>query len=124
MSADCGRGVFLLVLQVVDQTPIRVSFNSPAVLEALLRSRDFGIERNGGQGRNRTADTRIFSPLLYQLSYLAIPEGWEEATLNSIAGNFHCHWNKEIIAAAPRLIQTQARKSTTESLYKKKGYSI
>ena len=29
----------------------------------------------GGQGRNRTADTRIFSPLLYQLSYLAIL-GW------------------------------------------------
>jgi hypothetical protein len=27
---------------------------------------------NGGQGRNRTIDTRIFSPLLYQLSYLAI----------------------------------------------------
>ena len=26
---------------------------------------------DGGQGRNRTADTRIFSPLLYQLSYLA-----------------------------------------------------
>ena len=28
--------------------------------------------QNGGQGQNRTADTRIFSPLLYQLSYLAI----------------------------------------------------
>ena len=28
-------------------------------------------EGNGGQGRNRTADTGIFSPLLYQLSYLA-----------------------------------------------------
>ena len=27
--------------------------------------------RNGGQGRNRTNDTRIFNPLLYQLSYLA-----------------------------------------------------
>ena len=27
---------------------------------------------SGGQGRNRTIDTRIFSPLLYQLSYLAI----------------------------------------------------
>src|SRR2546429_1788529 len=26
----------------------------------------------GGQGRNRTSDTRIFSPLLYQLSYLAV----------------------------------------------------
>jgi hypothetical protein len=25
----------------------------------------------GGQGQNRTADTRIFNPLLYQLSYLA-----------------------------------------------------
>ncbi len=26
---------------------------------------------NGGKGRDRTDDTRIFSPLLYQLSYLA-----------------------------------------------------
>ncbi len=31
----------------------------------------------GGQGRNRTTDTRIFSPLLYQLSYLAA--GWKGA---------------------------------------------
>ncbi len=28
------------------------------------------IQENGAQGRNRTTDTRIFSPLLYQLSYL------------------------------------------------------
>ena len=28
---------------------------------------------SGGQERDRTADTRIFSPLLYQLSYLAKP---------------------------------------------------
>src|SRR3972149_8622374 len=27
---------------------------------------------NGGRGRNRTNDTRIFSPLLYQLSYPAV----------------------------------------------------
>ncbi len=27
----------------------------------------------GGETRNRTGDTRIFSPLLYQLSYLAVP---------------------------------------------------
>ena len=26
----------------------------------------------GGQSGNRTCDTRIFSPLLYQLSYLAV----------------------------------------------------
>ena len=29
---------------------------------------------NGAQGRNRTTDTRIFSPLLYQLSYLGVPD--------------------------------------------------
>jgi hypothetical protein len=29
------------------------------------------VKGDGGQGRNRTIDTRIFSPLLYQLSYLA-----------------------------------------------------
>ena len=28
--------------------------------------------RFGGQGRNRTTDTRIFNPLLYQLSYRAV----------------------------------------------------
>ena len=28
-------------------------------------------EKDGGKGGNRTHDTRIFSPLLYQLSYLA-----------------------------------------------------
>ena len=31
----------------------------------------------GAQGRNRTTDTRIFSPLLYQLSYLGIPSSFE-----------------------------------------------
>jgi hypothetical protein len=29
----------------------------------------------GGLGRNRTTDTRIFNPLLYQLSYQAFKEG-------------------------------------------------
>ena len=31
--------------------------------------------KDGGKARNRTGDTRIFSPLLYQLSYRAICEG-------------------------------------------------
>ena len=36
----------------------------------------------GGQGRNRTTDTRIFSPLLYQLSYLAnLGEALEQSYL-------------------------------------------
>ncbi len=28
--------------------------------------------QGGAEGQNRTADTRIFSPLLYQLSYLGL----------------------------------------------------
>jgi hypothetical protein len=41
---------------------------------------------DGGQGRNRTTDTRIFSPLLYQLSYLALPGANPADTLGRIAG--------------------------------------
>ena len=33
-------------------------------------------ENFGAQGRNRTTDTRIFSPLLYQLSYLGAQSVW------------------------------------------------
>lgn len=35
------------------------------------RSFEVQTKVSGGRGQNRTADTRIFSPLLYQLSYLA-----------------------------------------------------
>src|SRR5690606_9937540 len=34
------------------------------------RSGPKSLKRSGAQGRNRTTDTRIFSPLLYRLSYL------------------------------------------------------
>ena len=33
--------------------------------------RTLRLSRFGGLGQNRTADTRIFNPLLYQLSYRA-----------------------------------------------------
>ena len=33
------------------------------------------LPQRGAQGRNRTSDTRIFSPLLYQLSYLGMDKG-------------------------------------------------
>ena len=36
------------------------------------------IKLNGGQRRNRTTDTGIFSPLLYRLSYLANYGGSDE----------------------------------------------
>ena len=48
---------------------------------------------NGGQGQNRTADTGIFSPLLYRLSYLAMCEGvfefggfWNQSGMPSCRG--------------------------------------
>ena len=43
---------------------------------------------NGAQSRNRTSDTRIFSPLLYRLSYLgkmATRKGLEPST-SSVTG--------------------------------------
>jgi hypothetical protein len=42
---------------------------------SLRRKTSANQRLNGGQGRNRTTDTRIFNPLLYQLSYLALREG-------------------------------------------------
>ena len=36
--------------------------------KGLHRCKPFNI--HGAQGQNRTVDTRIFSPLLYRLSYL------------------------------------------------------
>jgi hypothetical protein len=35
----------------------------------------------GGPGRNRTTDTRIFNPLLYQLSYQAKRHDYRHPTL-------------------------------------------
>ena len=37
-----------------------------------------GELRNGAQGRDRTADTAIFSRMLYQLSYLGLAENVAE----------------------------------------------
>ncbi|CBE69623.1 protein of unknown function [Candidatus Methylomirabilis oxygeniifera] len=41
-----------------------------------LSQRDQCRGEYGGQGRNRTVDTRIFSPVLYRLSYLPKTRMW------------------------------------------------
>jgi predicted glutamine amidotransferase len=41
------------------------------VLHSLTETQTILFMKNGGSGRNRTADTRIFNPMLYQLSYRA-----------------------------------------------------
>ena len=43
------------------------------ILRGLQGTRGFRW-KSGGEGQNRTVDTTIFSRMLYQLSYLAIPE--------------------------------------------------
>jgi hypothetical protein len=45
------------------------------LIRAEITERRLGLAENGAQGRNRTSDTRIFNPLLYQLSYLGAAMG-------------------------------------------------
>ena len=54
-------------------------FTKKAIVEAflvLLNEKPLDkLFKSNAQSRNRTSDTRIFSPLLYQLSYLGISSG-------------------------------------------------
>ena len=43
------------------------------------------LGENGAQGRNRTTDTRIFSPLLYRLSYLGLKMSRLYASLSMVS---------------------------------------
>src|SRR6267378_4404681 len=45
--------------------------HTASILKSGLSQDESAYCATSGQGRNRTGDTRIFSPLLYQLSYLA-----------------------------------------------------
>lgn len=53
------------------EQPQRSNAQTPTSTAAGILSIAMQCFRNG-QGRNRTADTQIFSLLLYQLSYLAL----------------------------------------------------
>ncbi len=46
-------------------------FSGAGPLDAKTSKRE-KFSKNGAQGRIRTTDTRIFNPLLYQLSYLGV----------------------------------------------------
>ena len=56
---ECPRKIMLCTFGGTDAKP-----KCKCLIDNWLR------KRFGGDGRNRTADTRIFSPLLYQLSYI------------------------------------------------------
>ena len=62
----------------------------PGKLKKRLSYLERRYYHNGAAGRNRTADTRIFSPLLYRLSYrgkkkVATPIGFEP-TISAVTG--------------------------------------
>ena len=65
---------------------------------------EWAFSRFGGLGRNRTTDTRIFNPLLYQLSYRAF--GRSEIVAASEA-SFFCRRRSERVAFAARQIHAQ-----------------
>jgi hypothetical protein len=51
-------------------SPFEAKVLSMAPARAVTHVIETDMRGSGAQGRNRTSDTRIFSPLLYQLSYL------------------------------------------------------
>ena len=52
-----------------------------------VRMMEFVVSIQHGQGGNRTPDTRIFSPLLYQLSYLASAPSFAPPARYHVAGS-------------------------------------
>ena len=58
----------------------------------------------GGLGRNRTTDTRIFNPLLYQLSYQALGERDYSQRLGGFSG-------ARAQAPLPRLLRARSTPS-------------
>ena len=60
----------------------------------------------GAQGRNRTTDTGIFSPLLYRLSYLGLLRRKWARRLPSTGGKVNC---EDLETVLPLEVALQAR---------------
>ena len=66
------------------------------------------MDLNGASGRNRTADTGIFNPLLYQLSYrgkMATRKGLEPST-SAVTGRHSNQLNYRAIFVCYRRVTT------------------
>src|SRR5262249_52195529 len=65
-------------IPVLDTTTVDIARKSRGATNAFCRTGIAQVRKinrlgdSGAQGRNRTSDTRIFNPLLYQLSYLGM----------------------------------------------------
>ena len=57
-------------------------------------------QKNNGSGRDRTADTRIFNPLLYQLSYRAILQACVSQGCGGMIHQFRAHCKSKFVIFA------------------------
>src|SRR3989454_4570473 len=71
MEFEAGIVIPLQVLAAHPCERLGEEVGAPALRDLSHSGSSGGPRFSSGQGQNRTADTRIFSPLLYQLSYLA-----------------------------------------------------
>ena len=58
------------------------------------------LEIIGAEGQNRTADTGIFSPLLYRLSYLGLNHTASYQAVSCIKGRIFC---QDLFTPCPRI---------------------
>ena len=65
-TANC-RSLYLVRLEGLE--PSRAYAHHPLKMACLPFHHNRVEYKNGASGQNRTVDTRIFSPLLYRLSY-------------------------------------------------------
>ncbi len=73
-----------------------------------------GRVKGNGQGRNRTGDTRIFSPLLYQLSYLSnIVAASSHTTSRYCSGR---RWPVNARPPVPETSQDRGRRPASEAI--------
>ena len=98
----------------------------------------FQKKSNGGFGQNRTADTRIFSPLLYRLSYeaknkMAVPTGFETAIFcvtgrrdnHYTTGPFGCGrwiWTNDLRVMSPTSYQAAPFRDIIIIMAEKEGF--
>ena len=63
------EGVFVMAATVISDTGVP---KMNRVTQGLKAENAYPFDLIGAQGQNRTADTGIFNPLLYRLSYLGL----------------------------------------------------
>ena len=74
MSTNCNMQLFQAFVRIVTMLiwkALCISGKEKLFLLQLEKAKERVLKRFGAQRQNRTADTGIFSPLLYRLSYLS-----------------------------------------------------